>query len=120
MSSSSTDSGHLYTFGDGRHGKLGLGEEDFINQFSPTLCTRFLKHNVQLVSKCEDRAQGGGACCPSLNVGGCVIPRFTRVHVKTRNPQTLWFKMPFKCSPPPVCLITECKVDDYIKRKYTV
>nr|XP_046260879.1 X-linked retinitis pigmentosa GTPase regulator isoform X2 [Scatophagus argus] len=45
-----TNSGLLCTFGDGRHGKLGLGEENFINQFSPTLCTRFLKYNVQLVS----------------------------------------------------------------------
>lgn len=50
--SCSTDSGLLYTFGDGRHGKLGLEEENFINQFSPTLCTRFLKYNVQSVSKC--------------------------------------------------------------------
>uniref|UniRef100_A0AAQ5XSU4 X-linked retinitis pigmentosa GTPase regulator n=1 Tax=Amphiprion ocellaris TaxID=80972 RepID=A0AAQ5XSU4_AMPOC len=45
-----TDSGLLYTFGDGRHGKLGLGEENFINRFSPTLCTRFLQLSVQTVS----------------------------------------------------------------------
>uniref|UniRef100_A0A7N6AK81 X-linked retinitis pigmentosa GTPase regulator n=1 Tax=Anabas testudineus TaxID=64144 RepID=A0A7N6AK81_ANATE len=42
-----TDGGLLYTFGDGRHGKLGLGEENFTNQFKPTLCSRFLKYNVQ-------------------------------------------------------------------------
>ncbi|KAM6958593.1 retinitis pigmentosa GTPase regulator b [Tautogolabrus adspersus] len=42
-----TESCLLYTFGDGRHGKLGLGEENFTNQFKPTLCPRFLKYNVQ-------------------------------------------------------------------------
>uniref|UniRef100_A0A7N6BKI4 X-linked retinitis pigmentosa GTPase regulator n=1 Tax=Anabas testudineus TaxID=64144 RepID=A0A7N6BKI4_ANATE len=45
-----TDGGLLYTFGDGRHGKLGLGEENFTNQFKPTLCSRFLKYNVQAAS----------------------------------------------------------------------
>ncbi|KAK2857182.1 hypothetical protein Q5P01_005917 [Channa striata] len=45
-----TDGGLLYTFGDGRHGKLGLGEENFTNQFKPTLCSRFLKYRVKAVS----------------------------------------------------------------------
>ncbi|MFT7799827.1 X-linked retinitis pigmentosa GTPase regulator [Arapaima gigas] len=42
--------GLLYTFGDGRHGKLGLGEENFTNQFKPTLCVRCLKYYVQSVT----------------------------------------------------------------------
>ncbi|XP_072291874.1 retinitis pigmentosa GTPase regulator b isoform X2 [Eucyclogobius newberryi] len=45
-----TDNGLLYTFGDGRHGKLALGEENFTNQFKPTLCPRFLKFHIQAVS----------------------------------------------------------------------
>ena len=37
----STSTGHLYTFGDGRHGKLCLDLETLTNQFSPTLVDRF-------------------------------------------------------------------------------
>ncbi|XP_073918508.1 X-linked retinitis pigmentosa GTPase regulator isoform X2 [Castor canadensis] len=43
-----TDIGLMYTFGDGRHGKLGLGLENFTNQFFPTLCSNFLRFTVQL------------------------------------------------------------------------
>jgi len=39
----------MFTFGDGRHGKLGLGEESFTNQFDPTLCYNFLSFTVLLV-----------------------------------------------------------------------
>ncbi|XP_041500084.1 X-linked retinitis pigmentosa GTPase regulator-like isoform X2 [Microtus oregoni] len=45
-----TDVGLMYTFGDGRHGKLGLGMENFTNQFFPTLCCNFLKFTVQLIA----------------------------------------------------------------------
>nr|KAF6436325.1 retinitis pigmentosa GTPase regulator [Rousettus aegyptiacus] len=45
-----TDMGLMYTFGDGRHGKLGLGMENFTNQFIPTLCSNFLRFMVELVA----------------------------------------------------------------------
>lgn len=44
------DMGLMYTFGDGRHGKLGLGMENFTNRFFPTLCSNFLKFTVQLIA----------------------------------------------------------------------
>nr|XP_028698373.1 X-linked retinitis pigmentosa GTPase regulator isoform X6 [Macaca mulatta] len=45
-----TDIGLMYTFGDGRHGKLGLGLENFTNHFTPTLCSNFLRFIVKLVA----------------------------------------------------------------------
>ncbi|XP_074248066.1 X-linked retinitis pigmentosa GTPase regulator isoform X7 [Saimiri boliviensis] len=45
-----TDTGLMYTFGDGRHGKLGLELENFTNQFIPILCSYLLKYKVKLVA----------------------------------------------------------------------
>ncbi|KFP77540.1 X-linked retinitis pigmentosa GTPase regulator, partial [Apaloderma vittatum] len=44
------ENGLMFTFGDGRHGKLGHGEENFTNQFDPTLCHNFLRFTVLLVA----------------------------------------------------------------------
>ncbi|XP_067675133.1 X-linked retinitis pigmentosa GTPase regulator-like isoform X2 [Haliotis asinina] len=45
-----SEGGQLYTCGDGRHGKLGLGQESFSNQFKPHRVDRFTKFKVQMVS----------------------------------------------------------------------
>ena len=44
-----SDKGVLFTFGNGRHGKLGLGEENFANQFKPSAVTRFGAFTVERV-----------------------------------------------------------------------
>ncbi|XP_046333895.2 X-linked retinitis pigmentosa GTPase regulator-like isoform X3 [Haliotis rufescens] len=45
-----SEGGQIYTCGDGRHGKLGLGQESFSNQFKPSRIDRFTKFKVQMVS----------------------------------------------------------------------
>lgn len=45
-----SDSGKIFTFGDGRHGKLGQGDECFSNLFKPTLITRFKGFHVTKVA----------------------------------------------------------------------
>ncbi|EDO44704.1 predicted protein, partial [Nematostella vectensis] len=45
-----TKHGNLYTFGDGRHGKLGLGDECFSNTFKPEKVKRFNNFTVKMVT----------------------------------------------------------------------
>ena len=45
-----TKNGEMYTFGDGRHGKLGMGDESFSNLFQPTKVMRFIKFCVHQVA----------------------------------------------------------------------
>lgn len=45
-----TKHGNLYTCGDGRHGKLGMGEESFSNLFKLEKVTRFDNFMVQKVA----------------------------------------------------------------------
>ncbi|XP_030657711.1 X-linked retinitis pigmentosa GTPase regulator-like isoform X2 [Nomascus leucogenys] len=48
------DIGLMYTFGNSRHGKLGLGLENFTNHFIPTLCSDFLRFIVKLRERSPD------------------------------------------------------------------
>ena len=43
------ESGVLFTSGDGRHGKLALGDENLANHFNPTVVTRFKSLFVEQV-----------------------------------------------------------------------
>lgn len=45
-----TDKGELFTFGDGRHGKLGQGDESFSNLFKPAKVQRLQEFTVFHVS----------------------------------------------------------------------
>ena len=45
-----TKNGEMYTFGDGRHGKLGMGDESFSNLFQPTKVMRFTTFCVHQVA----------------------------------------------------------------------
>ncbi|KAK3082491.1 hypothetical protein FSP39_012686 [Pinctada imbricata] len=45
-----TDKGQLFTFGDGRHGKLALGQDSFSNQLFPVKVDRFTRFLVEKVS----------------------------------------------------------------------
>lgn len=47
---SPTEKGQLYTCGDGRHGKLALGQESYSNVYIPTRVPRFSKFVVEKVS----------------------------------------------------------------------
>ena len=43
--------GTLYMFGNGRHGKLALGDENFANQFKPCPVHRFKHFYVESVRR---------------------------------------------------------------------
>ena len=45
-----SEKGQLYTFGDGRHGKLAHGSDQFSNRFQPFHCNRFSSFTVKKVN----------------------------------------------------------------------
>jgi hypothetical protein len=51
------EKGQLFTFGDARHGKLGLNQESYSNQYIPRKSERFLKFTVSQVSSGGSRMQ---------------------------------------------------------------
>uniref|UniRef100_A0A3B3YCB3 X-linked retinitis pigmentosa GTPase regulator n=1 Tax=Poecilia mexicana TaxID=48701 RepID=A0A3B3YCB3_9TELE len=98
-----TNAGLLYTFGDGRFGKLGLQQENFINQFSPTLCTRFLKYSVHNATKSDlikTWKYFSFGCSPSLAPAGSGVTLQCRVEAagKSFKPLTLRFFLRFQKS----------------------
>ncbi|GAB1604862.1 X-linked retinitis pigmentosa GTPase regulator-like [Argonauta hians] len=44
-----SEAGHLYTFGDGRHGKLAQGEDSYSNLFKPCLVDQFETFTIDRV-----------------------------------------------------------------------
>lgn len=50
FSSVVTTEGMLYSFGDGRNGKLGLNSEEFSNQFLPVLCDKLIDYSVKFAA----------------------------------------------------------------------
>ncbi|XP_060090099.1 X-linked retinitis pigmentosa GTPase regulator [Heteronotia binoei] len=74
-----TGNGLMFSFGDGRHGKLGLGEENYTNQFVPTLCANFLRFTIHsaacggchmLVFATPRPKDSEEICVPDLNEHG--------------------------------------------------
>ncbi|KAJ8316665.1 hypothetical protein KUTeg_005784, partial [Tegillarca granosa] len=94
-----TDRGHLFTFGDGRHGKLGLGQDSFSNQLIPSKVERFNKFFVESngeVESSEDEEEELEEAKTSLNnslkldgsidPGGTFSARDRRRQTVTRSP----------------------------------